>query len=843
MEDFTELSALYNDLEKNALNYKFPNQIANLFQKLRDIKYKEKKFNEAEKAQWEMDFFNFVIEDGNIKPLIIQTNEKGDLIEYPSLARFDEKTCKYLINRLKNTSNSLLKARYGIILWCSPKKHGKYGKISVDSNLNLIKFYEDKDKKEPSNHYGLDIITTLKNAYIIAINIKYKEDKVKSEIIRLVKIFNSKSTSSFALRAGLIVLMLNDKKNFLKNDFKGIEKICWQTSQALVKSGNIHNSIRMLELGERIDKKLGDKNHEWRKKIAEFYEMLMNQSEKGNNLAALSFCQNALQNYKSLKMNEKIKEMENKYSELKKSMKFKEIKTEVDLSGHIQKCKEVAKRIVQKDSDEIIKILMHDNNILPKYNDMERLAEEVDKSAVLQQIIPVEIVDQGGHPSQHFFGYDEKKYFGILQQYDMELKLNKNFLIREIIFAAVKENKFSYDILLDFLYRSSWYGKDISKTIGGETITYNWLNLIDPSFREYFNQILHYFINEKNYPNMVLCIDSLVLKMEGLLRDMCQFLGITTFYTTTDIKGRNIVREKDIHTLLYEKQIKEFFNKDDLLFLRFLLVEKAGYNLRHRIAHALMSYREYNIDYMHLLLLALLRLGKYKFVKKIDGDFNGINFIEKKYVRYYLGNKSIRTHIDAVHAAPPKADKFTDKIVEEVVKRTNCNGIIAVVSRTIADLNRPPDSSNKDAICEYRKIIKTILEHIGILDKNSKLVTPYLHLAIHGMKDRKDKDIELGTNHGKTCSPNVRDWFVKNFTDKCHKLISKDIKIVLDKQFTGDVSKSYHRKGDKLTKYIGYGENFNTIQIEICRSLRENNLNELIVIFTELIKDFNEKFP
>jgi len=49
-------------------------------------------------------------------------------------------------------------------------------------------------------------------------------------------------------------------------------------------------------------------------------------------------------------------------------------------------------------------------------------------------------------------------------------------------------------------------------------------------------------------------------------------------------------------------------------FLKFLLVEKAGYNLRHKVAHSLMLFQEYNINYMHLLILAILKLGKYDFV-------------------------------------------------------------------------------------------------------------------------------------------------------------------------------------------------------------------------------------
>lgn len=618
MENFTDFQSLYNHLEKNAIDYKYPHQIANLFRELRDLKHKENKSDEAEKAQKEVDVFNFMIEEGKLNPMFTRTNDKGEVIEYPTLDRFDDRTYEYLIERLNSISNPLLKARYSHILWCSPKKHGKYAKIAIESYLKLVKIYEAKDKKEPQEHYGLDVLNAIKNAYHIAGNAKYEIDKTKSELRRLVKTFNFKSSSSFTLRANLIRLMLKDKTRFFKKDFLGIENICWQISESLTEAGNIHGSIDMLKLGEKVDQKLGKKTLDWRKRIAEFYETLMKHAEKGNNLASLDFCQFAIENYKKIEDKEKVKELEKKYSELKKSMKFTEFKKENDLTEHIKRCREVAEKIVQNESEEIIELLMLDKNLLPKYKDMKKIAEVEGKKAVFRQIVPEVTFDQNGNPAQHFSEDDEKKYFRILQNYDLELRMNKIHLINEIFFVAIRENKLSSDSLLRFLNRHSWFGKNISKKLANQTIKYNWLNLIAPSLHEYFLQMQCYFANPNHSPNLVLSIDSLTLKIEGLIRDICQFSGITTFYLTKDSKGRSIAREKDIHALLYEEPIKRLFDEDGLLFFKFLLVEKAGYNLRHKIAHSLMLFKEYNINYMHLLILALLRLGKYDFVKKED---------------------------------------------------------------------------------------------------------------------------------------------------------------------------------------------------------------------------------
>jgi hypothetical protein len=616
MADFSDFESLYEHLEKNASEYEYSFQIGREFQKLRDLKEKEKKTDEAEKAQWEMDFFNFSVDDGLLKPISEMTNDKGEVIRIPDIDLFDEKAYSYLIERFEAVSTPVLKARYAHILWCSPKKHNKYAKAALDAYLELVALWESKDRKQPEEHHGLKVLDSVNSAYVIAYGARYKIAEVKAELIRLVKEFNYESSSSFALRANIMELMLNRKRRFSEEDFDGFQDICWRLSETLNKKGNSHAAITMLELGERIDLKAGVKDPKWRRRIAESYELMMNQRGDGD-LAAISFCQDAISNFKIIKDNKKVKELEKKYTALKGSAKLEEFEHKIDIKKHLDACQKLAQKISKKPADEIIKILMASKDLLPRYDDMKKIAEEHGKKFVMQHIVPVEILDQSGHPAQHFGTDEEKEYYRILYQYDFHLKLDKIYLINAILFESINKRKLTSENVLDFLNKYSWYGKNISKGLPNEkTLNYNWLNLLAPAIHDYINRINLFFLNPQNSPNTVLCIDSLTLKFEGLFRDVCEFSGVPTFLMTKDKQGRKIVREKDIHALLYEEPIKKLFDKDDLLFFRFLLVEKAGLNLRHRVAHSLIRFEEYTIVYMSLLFLALLRLGKYDFVKK-----------------------------------------------------------------------------------------------------------------------------------------------------------------------------------------------------------------------------------
>lgn len=612
--EISDLESLYKHFEEKAVDYKYLRQIANLFQKIRDEMHVKKKIEEETKAQWEIDTFNFSIESNIVKPLWTAVNNEGNEIKYPSYDRFTDAAYDYIIERLNSTSNSLLKARYAHVLWFSPRKHGKYAQIAIDAYLVLIKLYEQKDGERPKEHYGLDVLNTVKNGFFLSVNIKDKKrlNVLKSEVKRLVFNFNPESSSLFRLRADLVSLMLNEKKVFSQDDFAKINEMCFQFAKELK---DFHNVITMYELGEKVDNRLGTTTYNWKKLIAESYENMMKSNLQKNKFVAIKFCQDALKYYGQLKDSKKIEELEKIYNELKDKVEFKGFKMELNLDQYIKDCEKKAKKIAQHSSEEIFSLLMWDKNLLPKHNEMKTLAEKTFKEHPIQGIFPIEIVDERGHNVEYFSSKEEMVYYQTLQQYQLYLENQYLPLINAIILEALKEKKMTFGSLMNYFQKHSWFGKTLTKKIQNQEIKYNWINLLAPSLLEYFKQMEYSFASGK-YPNLVLCIDSLIVKIEGLLRDLCNYSGITTFFQTEDKQGKTVYREKDLNALLHEKKIKELFDEDDLLFFKFVLVEKAGYNLRHKVAHSLIFFGEYRINYAHLLILLLLKIGKFDLSKK-----------------------------------------------------------------------------------------------------------------------------------------------------------------------------------------------------------------------------------
>lgn len=223
-----------------------------------------------------------------------------------------------------------------------------------------------------------------------------------------------------------------------------------------------------------------------------------------------------------------------------------------------------------------------------------------------------------------------------------------------------------------------------------------------------------------------------------------------------------------------------------------------------------------------------------------------MTFIENRYTKYKIANQNIHVLMDAPHATPPRMDAKTGEIANNVSTIADCNCIIGIVSRNEADLNRPPiNGENQNAVFEYRRTIQNILIKHELLSEDGLLVSPFLHLQIHGMKDRSldprnayELDIEIGTRFTDTCSPSVEKWLLSLANDWAKSVKAhKNVIIGANKYFRGDRTKSYHRHGDG-NSYKGYGENFHTLQIEFSNWLRTKHQSAIEKLLCSFVISF-----
>ena len=115
-------------------------------------------------------------------------------------------------------------------------------------------------------------------------------------------------------------------------------------------------------------------------------------------------------------------------------------------------------------------------------------------------------------------------------------------------------------------------------------------------------------LQKNQHPDWRFVIDFLSLKFEGILRDI---VGLTSgLITKVDNKGNTT--DMLLDDLLRDKSITKLFTTDDVNLFKFTFTSK-GFNIRNNVAHSFYKPNDYTQFNAVLVLLSVLRLGKFNF--------------------------------------------------------------------------------------------------------------------------------------------------------------------------------------------------------------------------------------
>ncbi len=285
MAVFADLKSLYRHLEERATDYESLGQIHSLFLNhflCRFFYSRSESTNlcEAERTHWETAFFGIELDTRRVVTTVTRINGQGEVVTYPDLDSLDDAALRYLVKRVNSTSNPLLKAHYAHILWRSPARKTRHGRLAVDSYLKLLRVYGKKAEQEPEKGYGSLALRVLENAREIAEQLGYRLKRIDREMIRLIHRLSDEYSPSCGIKASLIRTMLRRPDRFTRNDYSGIQQVCWRSARRLYERGRLGDAIDMLELGRRVDERVGEKTHRWQRRIAQHMKTLEVQKEE-----------------------------------------------------------------------------------------------------------------------------------------------------------------------------------------------------------------------------------------------------------------------------------------------------------------------------------------------------------------------------------------------------------------------------------------------------------------------------------------------------------------------------------------------------------------------------------
>ncbi len=584
--DFQNLDEYYDYLE-NDTNFKYLD--LNTYKYITALRDKINDENLKKICSYELFFADFSIEKGVHIP-IFQSGANA----YPTLELFDD-NFDYIKIRANSVNNPKYKAKYNHLLWLSPQKHIDFAKQAIENYLLLL---QNSSFPVDDNLQCYSFANYFKNLFVLCQTVNYQKDEAIQYFVSLLEIdklndFAKYSLMEFIVESGKKIDP-SITQTFFDYSNNSIEKL---------DSKDLESYLNLLVI---LSQQLNLSTNEFHEKLGD-YHISQLKTEKNQGFIAHHYYANALEEYKKANNKEKIEQTAVLLEQAKKTIDLKKVSFELEdekvnkaLNQWWDFTKEKTTQLIEKGNDKDIYGYLILENIFPKAT---ILNEEI--KPFMLDLVSTITFDINKNVSK-------KKTSGI-NPYSLQIKNFSVEQIRLVFSKGIKSGKISYESLIDYLKNNSWYGQDFTYLdTNNETQGFNWIELLSPSLQSFFIQTeIDIKTNSHNPKGYILAIDSLVLKFEGLLRELSRMIGAQTI----EIKDNGTEERIGFDKLLDNEKIKTLIPEDDIAYLKFLFTS-IGMNLRNNTAHCFFTTKNYTSAIMLLLIVALLRLGNYKLETK-----------------------------------------------------------------------------------------------------------------------------------------------------------------------------------------------------------------------------------
>lgn len=584
--DFQDLDEYYEYLE-NDTNFQYLD--LNTYKFITVLRDKTEEEEIKKLCSYELFFADFSIEEGKHIPKL-QNGAKA----YPTLELFDD-NFEYIKRRANKVQNPKYKAKYNHLLWLSPQKHIDFAKNAIESYSLLL---QNSSFSVDDNLQCYSFGKYYKNLFVLCQKVSFKKDEIITYFVSLLESEKLNDFTKYSLM------------EFIVENGKNIDSSVKQTFFDYTKNKIDHLTDRELEsylnLLVLLSQKLNISASEFHEKLGD-YHISQLENEKNKGFIAHHYYTNALEEYKKANIKEKIEqtavllEQAKKTIDLKKvSFELKDEKINEALNQWWDFTKQKIDYLIKNGNDKEIYGYLILEHLFPK---ADVLKEEI--RPVMLDLVSTMAFDINKNIS--------KNKSGGINPYSLHIN---NFSINHIglvISKGFKSGKISFDSLINYLKNDSWYGQDFTYLdTNYETQGFNWIKLLTPAIQSFFVQSeIDLKTNSHNQQGYILAIDSLVLKFEGLLRELSRMIGAQTI----EIKDNGTEERIGFDKLLDNEKLKALIPEDDIAFFKFLFTS-SGMNLRNNVAHCFFTTKNYTSAVMLLLIVALLRLGNYKLETK-----------------------------------------------------------------------------------------------------------------------------------------------------------------------------------------------------------------------------------
>jgi len=495
-------------------------------------------------------------------PMISLKNDDDTITETPSIKEVTQETINYWTERVDETQNPIMKARYsGLVLDFSKTVTDSQAPFAT-AEIHVESLLEIANKG--IHIYEMDIINKLRRALILSIKLNNQEliEKVRNTIISYEeKIAEDDKVGTWAFSYDLLV---DNKKSNLTKEQK--EKII----------NNLEERLERLSTLGKGDKLNPFAPEEAALRLASYYQKTSMKAdierviikyckafEKAYESASAIQVSEWLRRVHSICLQYGLKEKADQIavklrkSDLKAVSEMKPSSQSIEISH--DEMKQYVEAMIAGNLEEALYRVT--SRHIPRKDDAENQLADRSKKYPLQDLFPKKTLDHKGRILATIGSVEHDLESNVIQQisqYDMGC-LSPYFL-RKVMESLIEKFSLSQNLFLDYLYKSPIFQEENN-------------GIIKRGLRAYF---------EADY---LVAVHLLIPQIEAVIRNFIEICGGAVYK-----KARNGgYHLKTFDELLREEIIKDVLGEDIALYFRVLFTDQRGWNLRNNICHGIIQ--------------------------------------------------------------------------------------------------------------------------------------------------------------------------------------------------------------------------------------------------------------
>ncbi|KAA9332077.1 DUF4209 domain-containing protein [Hymenobacter busanensis] len=542
--------------------------------------------------------------DGSeVRSGVVATTTEGETVSSPGLENLNPRAFEYIEFRAASSTNHFLKARYALLLWNAPKpyKNGRFGKFAFDELLAALSIADCVGEAQHDCVEALDTLCALSELF------RHRPGEIVHELISRI---DARSPFWLGGRVFLAQMVVKYNKLFNKNvaDETWLQA-CANLFEECLASNEFHLCDELGNAAIALAQRNNISPKDWYQRLGQSHEaQAASRLDDESGLAPLELYRLALEHYRHTDDDDAIERVSQRLMELKPKIRLNTVTTKLS-NEHAQQLhadiQQNTSQVLSMNSDEIYYYLTASKAVIPSLTQLrEQTANEKDS---LSAILGTTFMDGNKNTQRGASEPGAAFHQRVMRNYGMNMSFRLLYL-RPIFIEGTASGKLSYESLRGYL-ESSWVSSSLREIdTAGVPLDYSWADLVYPSLREFFLQ-LGSSLKEGIEPSFVMCLDSLTVKFEGLLRDFARHAGINT----TVVGRHDDLREMYVDEILEQPKIQSLFDEDCLVFFKYVFLS-SGKNIRNDVAHCFYRHlNQYSLDKMILVICAFLRLAGFEF--------------------------------------------------------------------------------------------------------------------------------------------------------------------------------------------------------------------------------------